>query len=205
MATLKPAPIQPDITRSGISRTGRPGLRKKPFRKFGPKLYRLDKAPETNQGPGEPPVEFVNGKTSKSEWYPYWAMCKIWDVPTNPRVGPFEGDHGGIWGYQVYFPILGSTGKTNIDFVYYGAGYVIGIRVQSEKHHLMTDPLQYQLDEWLGSHNFGVSAIIDVFEHEYLMDPTGQAVCRAMANACRGIQSQSPLAKGNVFRIRRPQ
>lgn len=205
MATLQgPAPDQPDIQQSSIARPGRPGLRKAPYRKYGPRLYRLSEDPHQEGGPGKPPEEFLSGKTSASEWPLYWAMCKIWGVPTDPRRGPFEGDHGGIWTYQRYFPVLGETGKTNVDFVYYGKGHFVGIRVQSEHFHLASDTAQQALDEWLGSHNFGLSEVVDVYEQHYLSDLTGASACKVMADACRGIQQVSPLRAGTTYRIKRP-
>ncbi len=205
MATLKgPQPQQPDISRSSIARPGRPGMRKNAWRKYGPRLYRLSEDPEQVGGPGKPPEAFLSGKTSASEWPLWWAMAKIWGVPTDPRRGPFEGDFGGIWGYQRYFPIQGATGKTNVDFVYYGKGHFIGIRVQSEHFHLATDAAQQALDEWLGGHNYGVSQIVDVYEQDYLSDLTGASACKVMADACRGIQNAGPLRKGNTYRIKRP-
>lgn len=207
MAKLQAASVQqPDISRSSIKRPTGIGLRKSPWRKTGPRLYHLDEDVEQLGGPGKPPDEFLSGKTSASEWPLYWAMCKIWKVPEDPRRGPFEGDHGGVWAYQRYFPIAGVTGKTNVDFVYYGKGHFIGIRVQSEHFHLAsnTGTTHQTLDLWLAQHNYGVSQIVDVYEQDYLSDLTGAAACKVMADACRGIAQQSPLAKGSTYRIKRP-
>ena len=203
MAKLPPRSPSPSdaIARATLPRSSRPGLRRKPFRKFGPDIYQLDKEAEIIDGPGEPPVDFLSGKTSKPEWMLYWGMSKVHGVPVDPRIGPYEGDHGGIWAYQRYFPILGITGKTNVDFVYYGGGYWIGIRLQSEKHHLMTDAAQQVLDEYLGSHNPGLDQIVDVFEQHFLSDPTGDAACKVMALASKGIGYESYLRTGGTFRI----
>ena len=88
MAKLKPAEIQPKVAKEIVLPTiPRPRLRRKPWRKTGPRLYRLAKDPEHLGGPGEPPTEFLSAQTTKTEWYVYWALSKLYDDPEDPRVG----------------------------------------------------------------------------------------------------------------------
>jgi hypothetical protein len=206
MAIAKtPPPEQPNIGRlPELKISKKPGFRRTPWRKTGPKNLHLSRLPELVSGPGLMPEAFKSGKTSQSEWVLYWAMCKVHGTPEDPRVGPFEGDHGSPpkWSYQKYLPILGVTGKTNVDFIAYLGPKMIGIRLESERFHMEADPIQKALDEWLMTHNFNVHQIVNIYEQDYMADMTGNAACIVMANASKGIGSQGPLKLGNYWRVR---
>lgn len=182
-------------------------LRKPPLRRYGPKALRLSATPAGLGGPGEPPEGFVTAHTSRTEWWVYWAMARVLRDPPNPRKPPFVG--GAQWTYQKAVDGGRVVGGQVVDFVYLGEASsgrrgsgTIGIRVQTEHYHIMTDAATQMQDFLLKANQQAVDLIIDVFDSDFIGDKTGKAVCVVIANALKGIQRPSPITSGTAQRIR---
>ena len=205
MAKLKPATNQPSIANTPtVPRMSRPGLRRTPWRKTGPRLYRLDKEPERiGQGPGKAPPEFLSAQTTETEWQVYWAFAKLYGDPKDPRQPPYTGARDGSWQYQVY--VQGPLGDDarNLDFVaIHDDRTSVGFRIQTERFHIIVDAFVQAEDFFLKTNIRGVSYIVDIYEQDFIGDPTGYAVCTVVANALRGIESPGPIRLGTARKVR---
>jgi poly(3-hydroxybutyrate) depolymerase len=177
-------------------------LRRPPVRMTGPRQLRLDTDPERVGGPGEPPVGFVTAHTSKTEWVAYWALAKVERDPPDPRKPPYVG--GANWTYQKAIDGGRVVGGQVVDFVYvHPKGKTIGIRIQTEHWHLMTDAATQMADFFLKTHQRAVDQFVDVFDTDLLRDKHGKSACVAMANAIKGIGRISPLFAGDAERLRK--
>lgn len=176
-----------------------PTIRKKAVRPTGLRI--IPKGETQVSGPGENPPNFVSGKNSISEWPPYWALARIFKNPIDPRIGPFIGGPPD-WAYQSQQNTLfGVSGSTNVDFVVFQPPTIIGIRLQSERYHLFTSSEKQAYDEQQKAalENDGIT-VFDLYEDEYLHDPSGQAVIIAMKRAIGRISSLNPLTSGTALR-----
>ena len=176
-------------------------LRRHPVRFTGPKLLHLQKDPAIIGGPGDPPEGFIGAHNSVSEWEFYWAMARVTKSPKDPRKPPFVG--GIDWEYQK--PVGGGriVGGEVVDFVYVSArNKTIGIRVQTERFHIMTDAAKQMSDFFLKVETKGVDQVVDVFDADWIGDKTGRAICIVAANAIKGITRYSPIIAGTAQRIR---
>ena len=177
-------------------------LRKPPLRSTGPRVLRLQKDPDIIGGPGEPPEGFVTAHTSKTEWVVYWGFSKVTRQPRDPRKGPYIGAPG-LWEYQKAVDGGRVIGGQVVDFVYFHSrGQTLGFRIQTERWHIFTDADKQMSDFFLKEDQRAVDQIVDLFDYEWLWDKTGKAVCAAIANGIKGIQSYSPIFAGTSQRIR---
>lgn len=143
-------------------------------------------------GPGDAPEQFRGGTTSISEWYIYWALEQI--------RGP-EGE--GDWSYQQSF--LGGRriyGGAIVDFVLWEKGYAIGLRIQTFYFHLAS-PLQSikqatDLEQKVALENGGDLYVVDIYEQNYIHDPSGNAAKRQVILASELVESYNPRSTGDV-------
>jgi hypothetical protein len=143
-------------------------------------------------GPGEPPEGFVGGTTSRSEWYVYWAMTKL------------MGPEGNNWAFQESF--LGGRyipGGSVADFVAYTSVGQIIMRVQSFYFHTSEDSFKQGYDIRQKTSTIAAYAgdlqVIDLWEQDFIHDPSGRAVIEVVQDALAGIERRNPIASGLVF------
>lgn len=176
-----------------------PTIRTKATRPTGLRI--IPKSETLISGPGESPPGFVSGKTSESEWPPYWALAKIFKNPIDPRLPPFFGG-APDWAYQSeQNTLFGISGSTNVDFVVFQPPTIIGVRILSERYHLFTSSEKQAYDEQQKAalEAAGVT-VFDLYEDEYLLDPSGQAAIIAMKRAIGRLSSLNPLTSGTALR-----
>lgn len=182
--------------------TGLKTPRRLPLRQTGPKVLALQKDPGVIGGPGEPPEGFVTAHTSRTEWIIYWALAKVLRDPPNPRKPPFVG--GATWSYQKAIDGGRVVGGQVVDFVVLGerGNPTVGIRVQTEHFHIMTDTAKQIEDFLLKVTERAIDLIVDIFDQDFIADKTGHAACVVVANAIKGIQRGNPITQGTAQQIR---
>jgi len=170
----------------------------------GPKIYSYGGQVVRIGGPGEPPPGFVTPTTSKSEWFVYWAFCRLLGIPDGDmRRYPFFGDHEGNqgrFGYQI-----GSRGAGGavVDFLYYAAaGRYIAMRVQTERYHYYVGADRQVFDAIQFANLSKKFDVVDLVEFKWISDLTGKAVIDAVRSGMRGRGEVDPIASGTVRRIR---
>ena len=189
------------------SQTRPPRLRSFPVMPKGPELYQVPEGIGRFYGPGEPPPGFLTYTNSRSEWMVYWALAKITGYPDDPRTSP-AGFIGwpGLWSYQR--PEDGgraAKGGQVVDFLVEPpatSGGGIAIRVQTERYHIFTDAAKQAVDNILLVRLAGRYRVVDIFEQDFLNDPSGQAVILEVKRALYGGQTSNPLKAGQARRIR---
>lgn len=155
---------------------------------YGPEELQLVRGPDYQSGPGEPPLGFVGGTTSKTEWYVYWALEKL--------LGP----EGVTWTFQEAF--AGGRhipGGAVLDFVVYTPKYRILIRVQTWRFHLGGggEKIALDLEQKINLFTpYGEELVIDIYEQYFLWDKTGKAVLDVVQDAINGIEWPSPISTG---------
>ena len=180
-----------------------PMLKRAPAIKTGPKLYRMTEEPQRYGPPGDPPPGFVTAKTSATEWQPYWGLARItgYPKPEHVRSYPFMGGPP-YWTYQA-FADAGSDRQTNIDFVIWGWGDAtpIAIRIQTEFFHNFAsiDTQIYDITQRDRLEN-GFE-VIDLYDFDYMNDPTGKAVIVLLKDAMGLIERPSAIRTGRVQRV----
>lgn len=176
---------------------------KMPIRPVGPRRFRLDATPRTiGTGPGDPPPGFLNQWNSRSEWRYYWALCKHLDSPKDCRRPPFVG--GQNWQYQTKDPVYGGRvpGGQVMDFIVTQGHLTTGLRIQTERWHVMANAAQQAKDFFLKSHIVSVDRVIDLFDQYSVGDPSGHATIVQVARALKGIADPDPLRLGTAQRVR---
>lgn len=169
----------------------------------GPAIYKLGAAPqEVSGGPGEPPTGFVTAQTSAEEWVYYWAIAKVLGDPKNPRQAPYTG--GRDWDYQSDDPIFGGriAGGAVLDYVVRLAGETVGIRLQTERWHVMAGATQQAKDFYSFIHLRSTTRVMDVFTQYGIADASGRAACEQIARALRGDREADPLRLGTARQVR---
>lgn len=169
----------------------------------GPELYR--QPAQKVGGPGEPPPGFVGHRNSAVEWPPYWGLAKIFANPTDPRTGPFNGGWPD-WEYQN--PDQTGAGVTGsvIDFVVYKArnrSTPLAIRVQTERFHLYVDAYKQGYDAMQRSELERYFEVVDIFDYQYMGDPTGKNVIVLLKQVLGLIEIPNPLVAGTAQRVTR--
>lgn len=156
-------------------------------------------------GPGDPPPNWDEAKTSDTEWYPYWGLARIFGEPSpeHVREAPFVGAPG-IWEYQKYIP--GGIVTTNIDFLILptnGLAKPTAIRVQTEFVHLFPQDndkyaadIIYRNEVELAGYN-----VVDIYDYQFLGDPSGQAVIVQLKAAMGLIEQPNPILTGTARRV----
>lgn len=178
-----------------------PRLRRPAVRFTGPRGLQLQKDPEQRAGPGEPPEGFVTAQTSGDEWIIYWAMAKVLRDPKDPRKPPYTG--GANWEYQSSVDGGRVVGGQVVDYVYmHPKGKTIGIRLQSERFHVMVDAATQLQDFFLKTSQRAIDQIVDIYSQDYLSDTSGRAACVVVANALKGNQAFAPPFAGRSQRVR---
>jgi hypothetical protein len=178
-----------------------PRLRRPPVRNTGPRELRLQSDPVQKAGPGAPPEGFITAHQSKTEWVWYWASSRVLKDPRDPRKGPFVG--GATWQYQKAIDGGRIIGGQVVDFVYLlEKNKTLGVRIQTEHFHIMTDAATQLQDFFLKTSQRAVDQVIDVYDQDWLWDASGQAACAAVANALKGVQAYAPPFAGRSQRIR---
>jgi hypothetical protein len=207
MAKIKPAAIQPSVSQdAGFPSIPRPRVRRKTFRPTGPKIYQLSKDPEHLGGPGDAPTEFLSAQTTETEWYVYWAFSKLFHDPKDPRLPPYTGARDGSWQYQKFVEgpsdsVIGNL--RNVDFIAVFGTQLIGFRIQTARFHVMASSVIQAKDFYLKTHITGVTRLVDIYEQDFIGDPSGEAVCTTLANALRGFESAGPNRMGTAYTIQR--
>lgn len=213
----KPKPIEaPELEEflkesdSGRSNTRRSQVRPPRARTFpvlptGPELYYQKKGEGLFGGPGEPPAGFLTFTNSRSEWFVYWALAKITGYPKDPRKPPFMG-YPGLWTYQRPFEEgRQALGGQVVDFVVFGPATGrgdIALRIQTERYHIYTDAAKQASDRALAVRLGAGFEVVDLFEQDWISDPSGQAVVIATKRAIYGGGTAHPMRSGQVRRIR---
>lgn len=180
----------------------RPGqLRRVPVTGTGPRDLGLQRKPDRQTGPGEPPPGFVRATTSLSEWWVYWALAKFFDDPRDPRQPPFFG--GRDWGYQI--AAQGGRkepGGAVVDFVVYLIGETVGIRLQTDRFHLAAGPEKQAYDEAQARNLSRQMTVKDLYEQDYIGDKSGESVVRIIADTIGGRGRVNPLRSGTYRSVR---
>lgn len=156
-------------------------------------------------GPGPVPPGFVRGKNSASEWPPYWALATIFGLPRDPRAGPpFQGAWP-FWTYQEYATGPTYSGDVNIDFFVHHPprGRAVAIRIQTERYHLFVDNRKQIYDRLQAMNLSGAFDVVDIYEDDYLNEPTGQAIVVLIKNAIGLLRSPDPILVGTARRASR--
>ena len=175
----------------------------------GPKLYQIPQAMQKGTtGPGEPPPGFVTATTSRVEWHVYFALSKVLGFPKDPRDGR-NGFIGwpGLWTYQTAYEggrnRLG--GGQIIDFTVepheLTKGVPIALRLMTERFHLFTSDTKQAYEQLLRSRLSANYVVRDLYEQNFLFDPTGQAVVINVKNALAGLVEPNPVRGGYPLRI----
>ena len=178
-------------------------VEKRPTRPKGPRRFRLEMQPRNvGQGPGEPPPGFLNQWNSKSEWRYYWALCRHLRSPRNCRQGPFVG--GNDWTYQTQDPVFGGRipGGNVMDFVVKQGKQVIGLRIQTERYHVMASSAQQVKDTLIKENLTAYDRVMDLFDQYSVGDASGKATIEQVARALKGIADPDPLRLGTAQRVR---
>lgn len=186
--------------------THRPRIYKDTIRPLGPRMYRLGKKPDVyGRGPGIPPPGFVTAHTSASEWRYYWALARIFRDPPNPRKPPFSG--GKNWTYQgaIDGRFTRDVGSSVVDFIVEQGTRVLGIRIQSERWHVMAGSTKIWKDFFAKTHQTGVDLMIDLYDQYSLSDKSGEATIKQVKNALKGNQEPDPIKAGTALRVREPR
>lgn len=154
------------------------------FRELGLNLV----VPNTGKGPGEPPLDFVGGTTSRTEWFVFWAFTKLLGPP------------GTVWTYQEsYAGGRHVPGGAVVDFVLYMPKFRILVRVQTWQFHFSDGAEKVQADKEQRialPGPFGEEIVIDVYEQYFIQDETGDAVLEVCKDAIAGIEWPNPMATG---------
>lgn len=199
---IKPKPLNVVSRRS---QTRPIPLRSFPVLPEGPELYQQKEGLGLHYGPGEPPAGFLTYTNSKTEWQIYWALAKIIGQPKDPRKPPYIG-WPGLWTYQK--PYEGGrrlAGGQVIDFLVYHPATshgAIAIRIQTERYHIMTDAAKQAKDRMLLIRLSDQFRVVDLYEQDFINDPSGQAAIIETKRALYGGSTSNPIRSGRARRLR---
>jgi hypothetical protein len=174
----------------------------------GPRWANVWRSPQRmGYGPGDPPEEFLSNvyHGSASEWRFYWALAKVLGSPKDPRQGPYVG--GDNWGYQKAADgaHVRAIGSQVLDFVVDMNGTRIGLRIQTERWHVMASSTVQVKDKLLRTNTKGVDIIIDLFDQWSIADSSGKAVIDQIIRALKGIPDVDPITNGTARQVRTPR
>lgn len=177
-----------------------PTLRRPTAKPTGPKKLRLTGPADVMGGPGEPPPGFLNTINSKSEWFIYWALAKIFGNPPDASRGPFIGGPPD-WSYQAaYDGGSRNAGGSVVDFIVYTGRVPVGIRLVTEYYHLFTNRRKQVQDEMQKLALEGAVDVVDVYDYDFLNDPSGEAAVRVVKLAIGQMERPNPLMTGVALR-----
>lgn len=166
---------------------------------------RAFKVQSLGYGPGDPPPGFVTAHTSASEWRYYWAVAKATGTPRDVRKPPFVG--GDNWVYQAATDgvFTRSVASQVLDFVVDMNGTRIGLRIQTERWHVLTSSTVQERDRFLKTHSKGVDIVVDLFDQWSISDPSGKATIDQVVKALKGIPDPDPITNGTARQVRPPR
>lgn len=167
--------------------------------------WRVTRVDSVGYGPGDPPPGFVTAHTSASEWRYYWALMRVLDPTRDPRKGPFTGGEHWIYQAAVDGVFTRSVASQVIDFVVELNGTRIGLRIQTERWHVMASSMVQERDKFLKINTKGVDVMIDLFDQWSIGDPSGKAVIDQVVKALRLVPDPDPLMAGTAIRRRAPR
>lgn len=177
-----------------------PKLRRPTAQPTGPRHLRLNAPERVMGGPGVAPPGFLNSINSNSEWIVYWALAKIFGNPSNPRIGPFTGG-APDWSYQAaYDGGSRNVGGSVVDFIIYTARVPIGIRLVTEYYHLFTNRRKQVQDEMQKLALEGAVDVVDVYDYDFINDPSGEAAIRVVKLAIGQMERPNPILAGVALR-----
>lgn len=170
----------------------------------GPRQYKFTLEGDIRGGPGTPPPGFLVASNSLTEWYVYWACFKALQIGLEAETTgpPFEGVPG-FFTYQT--PMQGGRslpGGAIPDFVVERTrtGIPVIIRVVTEYWHLYTDNEKQVRDELQKQRLDDEVDIVDVYDNEFMHDPTGAATVVVLKKAAGLIQSPDQLYSATAKR-----
>lgn len=170
-----------------------------------PRMYQVPKNPLLGGGPTEPPIGFLDPRLhgSKTEWYIYWALARIFGNPPDPRIPPYAGGPPD-WLYQKYEMGGRNLGGAVVDFVVNSVpgGIPIGIRVGTEYWHFAAPPGKQASDQLQFALLSRGLNIVDINDFTFTNDPTGQAAMVRVKEALGLIRSVDPIMSGTTRRNR---
>jgi hypothetical protein len=192
------------IERRDVARP--PRLRTAPALPRGPRLYKTPKNLGYKGPVMEPPAGFVRGTTSVTEWAVYFGLAKVTGTPENYREPPFIGSPG-TWAYQkAWDEGRRAPGGSVIDFVLFAGAWSdqdIAIRVMTERFHLYADFEQQSHDALQLNRLSGFMRVVDIYDNDFLWDPTGQAIVVLIKDALAGSTYPNPINQGSTQRATR--
>ncbi len=173
-----------------------------PVRTYGPEHLRLQAEPESRSNLFTTvPAGFVTAHTSATEWMVYAGLAVVTKSPRDPTKPPFVG--GDTWTYQKAVDGGRNTkGGQVVDFVVEAGGHTVGIRVQTERWHILAGSAQIANDFFLKTHLKAVDFLIDIFDMDFIGDPTGRAVCAVLQKALKLEQNPDPIRSGRFYPVR---
>jgi hypothetical protein len=144
-------------------------------------------------GPGPQEEQYKSGTTSDTEFYIIWALRQIFKNYPN-------GGEGIFWDYQKsqqggrHLP-----GGSVLDFILWGRPYNIGIRIQGTYWHFGRgeDQLADDFSQKIRLNGGGL-VIVDIYEQDFINDPSGYAAIRVVLLAMERQENYNPRAAGNV-------
>ncbi|MBA3575333.1 MAG: hypothetical protein H0W37_10325 [Pseudonocardiales bacterium] len=177
--------------------------RAKPSRSTGPRELRLQANPESRSTLFTTvPAGFKTAHNSATEWMVYAAMAILLGEPKHFTKPPFSGSPP-RWYYQKAIDGgRNQRGGSVADFIVDVNGSLIGIRVQTERFHILAGPDQVANDFFMRTHTRAVAHIIDVYDMDFVGDPTGRAVVAVVAKALKLEQNVDPLRSGRFYPVR---
>lgn len=185
----------------GLGRLPRPPI-SRPFsaRPSGPAYLRLRKRKDLLSDWFDPPPGFVAAQTSKSEWRFYKALMLLLDPEKDPRKPPYTG--GKTWTYQKALEGGRVPGGQVADFVVQQANRTLGLRVQTERYHVMAHAQQQAKDFLLKTQQRAITHFVDLYDQESQGDRSGAATVAQVARALKAEESLSPIRAGTARRVR---
>jgi hypothetical protein len=180
-----------------------PRIRHAPVTSRGPRY--LQKKTIHTGGPGQPPPDFVTNTTSASEWVIYWASKRAFDPDQDPRQPPFFGGRDWYYQSQVLSRIRDSHAKsvsTNVDFIYQFSYPYVAVRLQSYRFHEDVDAFKQAYDRIQLARLSGVYEVVDIYEEDFIGDPTGEAAILVVKAAVGLVRHQNPLSSFQTLLIR---
>jgi hypothetical protein len=90
------------------------------------------------------------------------------------------------------------------DFVFLPATgtRVIVMRVQTDRFHINAGSNTQMRDLFIRDHLRGVEKVIDIYSSDFMHDLSGDAACRMVALAAKGIEMPSPIRYRTALRTR---
>lgn len=172
----------------------------------GPKLYQEPKDKGYRSQFNDPPPGFVGAHTSLTEWHVYLAMSKVLGVPMDARQQPWIG-YPPIWFYQseqmggrrqaggAVVDVVVAAGQKSTD--------QIGFRIVTERFHIYADSDTHFHDQRQLETLSSYMRVVDIYDQDFLPDPTGQACIILIKDALAGRYEPNPITSGTTQRVTR--